>query len=64
MPFVLYMKSHHQTHDHLNFSSMLSSWVFIAFHFIFKFKIHFEFISVKDERLCLYSLLYCVAYAP
>ena len=62
MPFVLYMKSHHQTHDHLNFSSMLSSWVFIAFHFIFKFKIHFELISVKDERSVsiFFALLCCL----
>ena len=60
MPFVLYLKSHHQTHDHLNFSSMLSSWVFIAFHFIFKFKIHFEFISVKDERsVSIFFALLC-----
>ena len=60
MPFVLYLKSHHQTHDHLNVSSMLSSWVFIAFHIIFKFKIYFEFISVKDERsVSIFFVLLC-----
>ena len=41
---------------------MLSSWVFIAFHIIFKFKIHFEFISVKDVESSLVLLDEGVCY--